>query len=379
MRTPASLAALALLLCLAAPFATPAVPQAHAAEPAHAAPGAPYRVPAVNPPTQATTPWGAQVFVPPERFTVTCSQGPTGTVATPTGPQRVMLTASHCVNQLPGLPEPSTTITVPIGDGYTRIGTRGPNSGPTADTHSIADLPAALTEPDWAFVLIDDTVTATNLSHSRDAAGGSAGAPVQLTGIRDYRTLRPGEYSVDNFGQPICKDGATTGRSCGRQIARSRNTIYSVGVTAEMGDSGGVNFDPRDGAVIGTSNGVIGPLFASQAADRAIESAYGIPDGQVNQVFKIADPAPRAEFTTTGAERERIDQATWELNPDFVTPNPEAELRRAVDEAGQSAHETARRALRGGVDAGEVQWLVEKHGNDIALWGGFALRYFSCD
>ena len=184
---------------------------------------------------------------------------------------------------------------------------------------------------------------------------------------------------MDNFGQPICKDGATTGRSCGRQIARSRNTIYSVGVTAEMGDSGGVNFDPRDGAVIGTSNGVIGPLFASQAADRAIESAYGIPDGQVNQVFKIADPAPRAEFTTTGAERERIDQATWELNPDFVTPNPEAELRRAVDEAGQAAHETARQALQSGVDAGEVQWLVEKHGNDIALWGGFALRYFSCD
>ena len=170
MRTPASLAALALLLCLAAPVATPAVsaavPQAHAAEPAHAAPGAPYRVPAVNPPAQAATPWGAQVFVPPERYTVTCSQGPTGTIATPTGPQRVMLTASHCVNQLPGLPEPSTTITVPIGDGYTRISTRGPNSGPTTDTRSIADLPAALTEPDWAFVLIDDTVTATNLSLS---------------------------------------------------------------------------------------------------------------------------------------------------------------------------------------------------------------------
>lgn len=371
MRTPASLAAAALLLCLAAPLTTP---PAHAAEPALAAPGAPFRVPASNPPAQAATPWGTQLNVSAERFTVTCSQGPTGTIATPTGPQRVMLTASHCVNQLPGLPEPSTTITVPISDGYTRIGTRGPNSGPTTDTHSIADLPAALTEPDWAFVLIDDTVTATNLSHSRDAAGGSAGAPVQLTGIRDYRTLRPGEFSVDNFGQPICKDGATTGRSCGRQIARSRNTIYSLGVAAEMGDSGGVNFDPRDGAVIGTSNGVIGPLFGSQAADRAVESAYGIPDGQVNQAFKIADTTPRAEFTTTGTERERIDQDTWELNPGYVPPNPEAELRRAVDEAGQAAHETARRALRGGVDAGEVQRLVEKHGNDIALWGRFALR-----
>lgn len=374
MRTPASLAAAALLLSLAAPFATPTVPQAHAAEPAHAAPGAPFRVPAVNPPSQAVTPWGERLNVPAELYTVTCSQGPTGTIATPTGPQRVMLTASHCVNQIPGLPEPSTTITVPVGDGYTRIGTRGPNSGPTTDTHSIADLPAALTEPDWAFVLIDDTVTATNLSHSRDAAGGSAGAPVQLTGIRDYRTLRPGEFSVDNFGQPICKDGATTGRSCGRQIARSRNTIYSVGVVAELGDSGGVNFDPRDGAVIGTSHGVIGPLFGSEAADRAIESAYDVPDGQVNHAFKIADTTPRAEFTPSGVESERIDQATWELNPDFVPPNPEAELRRAVDEAGQAAHETARRALRGGVDAGEVQRLVDKHGNDIALWGRIALR-----
>ena len=195
---------------------------------------------------------------------------------------------------------------------------------------------------------------------------------MQLTGIRDYRTLRPGEYSVDNFGQPICKDGATTGRSCGRQIARGRDTVYSVGVAAEMGDSGGVNFDPRDGAVIGISHGVIGPLFVSQAADRALEDAYGIPDGQVNQAFQLADPAPRAEFTTSGTEEERIDRATRELTPGYVPPNPKAELRRAVDEAGQAAHETARRALRGGVDAGEVQRLVEKHGNDIALWAGFA-------
>ena len=133
-----------------------------------------------------------------------------------------------------------------------------------------------------------------------------------------------------------------------------------------------MNFDPRDGAVIGTSHGVIGPLFVSQAADRALEDAYGIPDGQVNQAFQIAGTAPRAEFTTSGAERERIDRATRELNPGYVPPNPKTELRRAVNEAGQAAHETARRALRGGVDAGEVQRLVEKHGNDIALWAGFA-------
>ena len=104
------------------------------------------------------------------------------------------------------------------------------------------------------------------------------------------------------------------------------------------------------------------------------ESAYGIPDGQVNQAFQLADTTPRAEFTPSGVESERIDQATWELNPDFVPPNPKAELRRAVDEAAQAAEETARRALRGGVDAGEVQRLVEKHGNDIAFWGGLALR-----
>lgn len=91
-----------------------------------------------------------------------------------------------------------------------------------------------------------------------------------------------------------------------------------------------MNFDPRAGSVIGTTNSVIGPLTGSQAA--------------------------------------------WELYPDFVPPNPEAELRRAVDEAGQAAHETARRALHSGVDAGEVQRLVDKHGNDIALWGELALR-----
>ena len=126
--------------------------------------------------------------------------------------------------------------------------------------------------------------------------------------------------------------------------------------------------------MIGTANGAAGPLFVSQAADRALEDAYGIPDGHVNPAFQLADTAPRAEFTPSGVERERIDRATWDLNPDFTAPNPEAELRRAVDEAGQAAHETARRALRGGVDAREVERLVDTHGRDIALWGRIALR-----
>ena len=363
MRTPAFFAAGALLLGLAAA-------PAQAAEPALVAPGAPFHVPSTETPAFHTTPWGAQVKYPAERYNVTCSQGPTGTVRG----QRVMLTASHCVNQLPGLPPPSAEITVPVGEAYSRIGTRGPNSGPTTQDVSPADLPTALTEADWAVVRIDDTVTATNLTHSRDAAGRSQGNPVKLTGIRDSRTLRPGEFSVDNFGQPICKDGATTGRTCGRQIARSRNSVYSVGVQAAMGDSGGVNFDPRDGAVIGTTNGGVGPLFVSQAADRTIEDAFGVPDGQVNDAFQLPETAPRAEFTTSDVENERINQATRELNPGYVKPDPEAELRRAVDDAGNAAREVAHRAVRGEVGAGEVGGLVDKHANDIGLWVNLVMQ-----
>ena len=363
MRTPAFFTAGALLLGLAAA-------PTQAAEPALVAPGAPFRVPATHTPAFETKPWGAQVKYPAERYTVTCSQGPTGTVLG----QRVMLTASHCVNQLPGLPPPSADITVPVGETYSRIGTRGPNSGPTTQGVSPANLPTALTEADWAVVRIDDTVTATNLSHSRDAAGRSHGNPVKLTSIRDYRTLRPGEFSVDNFGQPLCKDGATTGRSCGRQIARGRDSIYSAGVQATMGDSGGVNFDPRDGAVVGTTTGGIGPLFVSQAADRTIEDAFGIPDGQVNEAFQLPETAPRADFTPSGVEHERIAAATRELNPDYVAPDPEAELRRAVDDAGNAAREVAHRAVRGEVGAEEVGGLVDKHANDIGLWVNLVMQ-----
>ena len=70
-------------MCLtASPVTSLAISPAHAAEPALTAPGAPFRVPATNPPAQAPTPWGTQLNEPAERNTVTCSQGPTGTVST---------------------------------------------------------------------------------------------------------------------------------------------------------------------------------------------------------------------------------------------------------------------------------------------------------
>ncbi len=145
--------------------------------------------------------------------------------------------------------------------------------------------------------------------------------------------------SVDNFGQPICKDGATTGRSCGTQIGRSRNAVYSWNLGYKPGDSGGVNFDPRDGSIIGISSMGIGPVGKAQPADRIIEDAYGVPDGKVNEVFKVTESsAPRAEF------------------------------RKAAGAAQRDAQHLAGKAVRGQFDRTEVERAVDHHTEELSFW-----------
>ena len=175
---------------------------------------------------------------------------------------------------------------------------------------------------------------------------------------------------MDNFGQPICKDGATTGRPCATQIGRSRNAVYSWNLGYKPGDSGGVNFDPRDGAVIGISSMGIGPVGKAQQADRIIEDAYGVPDGQVNEVFKVTESsAPRAEFTPSGVEEQRVDDEIRRLNPGYAPLEPRAEFRKAVGAAQRDARHLADKAVRGQFNRTEVEQAVDHHTEELTFWG----------
>ena len=366
----------AVCLTAAATF-LPTAP-AHAAETALVAPGAPMRVFPSDMPQTLTNKRGQTLKVPPAVFAATCSQGPAGTVRLPDGTnRRVMLTAAHCVESQPGKRPVSPEVKVPQGKDYVRVGVRDRSSNPPAAALDLSDPMLSVQTSDWGVVLIDDAVCSTNQSTSRSQAGRQQGAPVQLTSIKDYRTLHPGEVAVDNFGQPICKDGATTGRSCGTQLGRTRNGVYSWGLNYDHGDSGGVNFDPRDGSVIGVSSLVLGPLGKTQPADRAIEDAYGVPDGQVNRTFQLSQPeAPRAEFPTTNEESNNVDQYILENNPDFkpaAPKDPKQELNKAVGAAQQDAQLVADQALRGQVNPAEVSQKIDQHLGQINYWGGKAL------
>lgn len=375
MRHPRALAAAVATATATILAAQSLAAPALAAEPALAAPGAPMRnMPEQAPPT-LTIPTGDTLRVPPEVFAMTCTQGPNGTVRMPDGTsQRVMLTASHCVNTVPGNPPIKNEFMAPVGTRYVRLGERVASNYMKPEAMYLQDPMEAIRTADWGIVRLDDNVTATNLSQSRDWNGRSHGEPVRLTTIKDYRTLAPGEVSTDNFGEPICKDGATSGRSCATQIGRTRNGVYSWNLGYQHGDSGGVNFDPRDGSIIGVSSMTLGPLGKTQPADRIIEDAYGVPDGHVNEVFTVTDSsAPHANFTTAGEEADRLDKAVTELNPDFTPPVPREELRKAVGNAQADGARLADKAMRGQFDRAEVEQAVDHHTEQISFWGGAVL------
>lgn len=258
------------------------------AEPALAAPGAPV----------ATLFEGSDSFANTSR----CSQGPAGVVRTPDGQtKQIMVTAAHCFDVQDKKVRPEVYAPVRQGNAvrYPHVGTIDVQrkefqlgNGELMDFYRIID------EPDWAMVRLDPGVSASGWSTSRDQWGATTSPNVAITGVKDYRSLGHELISFDNFGQPICKDGMRTGRSCGTQVFRTQNFIWHVGLDYASGDSGGINYDPRTGEAIGLTVIGFGPFGNSQQVDRALESAYGIPDGQVNQAFTPAKPAPRAEFAT---------------------------------------------------------------------------------
>lgn len=289
-----------------------------AAAPALAAPGAPI----------------AMQFTDSDSFTHTarCSQGPVGTVRTPDGQtKQVMVTAAHCFEVKGKTVRP--TVFAPVREhgevGYPRVGDVDKQRTPfELGNGELMDFYRIIDEPDWVTVRLAPGVEASGVSTSVDQKGRGPSAPVAITGVKDYRNLRADELiSFDNAGQPICKDGMRTGRSCGVQMFRTQNFVWHFGVGYESGDSGGINYDPRTGEAVGLSIVGLGPLGNSQQVDRAVEDAYGIPDGQVNQAFTPAAPAERADFAPL---YEEIAQSSPQAPETVDGPQPRELLDRAV-------------------------------------------------
>ncbi|WP_150114466.1 hypothetical protein [Corynebacterium oculi] len=142
--------------------------------------------------------------------------------------------------------------------------------GDEEDFSLLEGMNQAFNSPDWGTVELEPGVTTTRLSDSVDMYGNSHGEPVELTGVRDYEDLGFWEVSADNFGQPICKDGNTSGRSCGVQLFRTQNGVWSAGLNYQNGDSGGVNFDPETGEALGVTSMGFGTIGRAQPIDLAI-------------------------------------------------------------------------------------------------------------
>lgn len=325
-------AAVAALTVFTAPMAAAGGPAGTAQTgKALAGPGAPIRLQEFEPDLTINY-FGHPIMLPPEAAYASCSQAFTGTAIGPNGePVRVMMTASHCLQSIEEGAVLMPSVYAPTTEGLTRIGAtfQTSNFGAFEDDDSTeVALQKLLNEPDWGTVLLDDGVVDTRVSQSRDQFGGPRSAPVELTGIRDWRNLGPREISFDNAFQPICKDGMTTGRTCGTQVLRTRHAVWIVGIGYDNGDSGGVNYDPVTGEVIGITSQTFGWVNRAQPADIAIEEAFGIKDGEVNKHFRLTDStAKHAEFTNLRDEAVAIDTVVVEQMLAAPPVDVEAEQR----------------------------------------------------
>ena len=311
MKLNRSTSIIAAMITVGATFAAPA------ASAVTVGPGSPIRMPEP----------GAVVEDGRHVRTGMCSTGVAGTVTDAEGNQhRVMLTAGHCVNKEghEQLPKSTGVIYAPTPEGDVRIGEVGPASFFLPDENDVEAnqniLDSTLNGSDYAFIELDDDVDATSVSHSVDEHGRVNGEGAAMTGVVDYSELQPGEVSVDNFGQPICSDGSRTGRNCGVQIFRVRNGVWAIS-HLDKGDSGGNAYDPRTNQVIGVNSIAIGPVSRYQPADQALQDAYGIEDGKVNEHFQVEESTePHSEFRTIGQDMA-ADEA-WIAENEPAEPAP---------------------------------------------------------
>lgn len=314
-----------------------------AASAADIAPGAPFR-------TQADPSMLPKDFPEdaPEEITQSiCSVGVPGILTLEDGTEKkVMVTAAHCVHGEEGDPTTESTLQpevyTPTPEGNKIVGIRDGGNKVKEDPN---DPTMMLSSPDWATVALNDDVTISRLADSMDADGNPSNAPVVLTGVRDYRDLEEGEVSFEDIGKPICKHGQTTGHSCGVQLLRVKDGIWWVG-QVQPGDSGGVVYDPETREALGVNSMYLLFVFQrAQPADVAIEESYGIPDGQVNERFRLPESTePTNPVRSMAEDSETV--AKWQTEQ-FIESLP------TWDEASESVQNNIDATLQDGRDVVE--------------------------
>ncbi|GAB3073886.1 hypothetical protein CAQUA_01260 [Corynebacterium aquatimens] len=349
-----------------------------------AGPGAPLRLRILTPPEPLDY-FGTEIPLPQEANLAACSQGFVGHV----NGSRVMVTAGHCLKGTnPTEEQLDSVVYSPLPGGLTRIGETEHASFLDSLNEDEEDLIVVANQvfnsSDWGTVRLDPGVPDTRVAQSRDAFGGDLSAPVELVGVRDWRTLGEQDIVFDNFGQPICKDGYTTQRTCGTQLFRTRNGVWSFGMYYDHGDSGGINFDPVTREILGVSSQGIGPLGRAQPADVVLETAYGIPDGEVNARFKLTDStAQQPEFTSMASEQQEVENYVFDTIIATAPPvDVDAEYDKLNNDIGAAIGDTAHRAgniawgavTTGNVDAARKQG-EELLGQTIETGMGFNARF----
>lgn len=241
-----------------------------------------------------------------------------------------------------------------------------------------------MTDDDWATIALADGVEMSRVTDSVDQFGQSHGAPVVLTGVRDYPDLAPGQIAFDNFGHPICQDGQTSGRTCGVQFMRTGHRLWSIR-ESNPGDSGGINYDPHTREALGVSTDSFGPLSITQAADIALEEAYGIPDGQVNERFRLPD-SEQAHTPMRSMDADRQQALAWvEENMPEYAPQPEelldlqgaTEIAQAnAEAAGAEIAHWGEQALNAVYDPASIPSVAENAQDSAAYLGDLAADTF---
>lgn len=149
---------------------------------------------------------------------------------------------------------------------------------------------------DYAVIRLDDGVRVRN-----EAGPGNIGGPMPITGVDPA----VGGVDFSHLGRPVVKDGATTGRTIGVQVASTQRSGYSV-IVAAPGDSGGAVHD-LGGNHVGTVSRapVVAPvlLISSNAGNDIDEfnrvngetyavAGHGPRPAAPGPVLSVADPGP---------------------------------------------------------------------------------------
>ena len=118
-------------------------------------------------------------------------------------------------------------------------------------------------------------------------------------------------------------------------MLRSSNGLWFIG-TVLPGDSGGVAYDPLNGEALGVNSmTVYGLIGRAQPVDVAVEKAYDVPDGQVNEYFAL--PESTEEHTPMRSyEEDQNAIQSWAqetVAQELATPEEVMEVAQGNTEA----------------------------------------------